>query len=819
MPRVMGGTMHTTILGRAVGRRALSALLLMVLTAALVPLQPMAVSAATDPKTFWVDDDGLDSNPGTEAEPFKTIKYALSVASGLDTIKVKPGTYDNANGETLPLVMSGEKLISTDGPDVTIIEGPGTGQLLIANNPGTGDEISGFTFKGAGTGYAVLLSLGWATDPGWPLVESNVFTENTGTVTPLRINGNTSDNHPVIRGNVFEDNFSTSMGAGLYVDMQNGPSTTTIEDNYFKRNTSDGGSALTLITSATTATVTGNVFKENAALVNYGGAVYMSNSGGQYHTFEGNYFAENTAAKDGGAMWIYGADVNLKANEAYGNQAGNRGGFGYIDLTYLVSQNNLIAENSAITAGGAWHPSGAATLYMRNDTVVNNTGPTPAVLATTTTDLGVWDCVLWNPGSSADISGADYLMYSLTRDTTATLAANNNDVSGEVLHSDPRFRDASGSDYRLLGDSPCIDTADQSSSSTVDFFGTTRPVDGDRNGSARNDMGFHEYTPPDTTRLADDTRFSTAVDIAIDAFPDWWGVSDVIIASGDDRAAADPLAAAGLCWAYDAPMLLVSATKTPTEVKQAIKGIVDANGPVTLHVVGGSLSVPDARVNDIKAYAGASNVTSDRILKGGGRYDLARAIAKRMREVDQADPDKDMAPAVLFANGADSSKFFDALALSPISAANGIPILLVEYGKVPAATTAAITELGSPTKRIVGGGPKTVSETVRKQLGATRWDGATRYDTATRIADSARAQGWLDREVVGIAAKLPDALTGGSTVGLDGGVLLITDGSKLSSATKTWLLTNKAYVSDCRVFGGTKSVAPAVKTEIENALK
>ncbi|TLM79415.1 MAG: hypothetical protein FDZ75_08860, partial [Actinobacteria bacterium] len=58
-------------------------------------------------------------------------------------------------------------------------------------------------------------------------------------------------------------------------------------------------------------------------------------------------------------------------------------------------------------------------------------------------------------------------------------------------------------------------------------------------------------------RLDGENRYSTAVEIAKEGFPGWEGVDTVVIASGDDRAAADPLAASGLCWLYDAPLLLV----------------------------------------------------------------------------------------------------------------------------------------------------------------------------------------------------------------------------------------------------------------------
>ncbi len=125
-----------------------------------------------------------------------------------------------------------------------------------------------------------------------------------------------------------------------------------------------------------------------------------------------------------------------------------------------------------------------------------------------------------------------------------------------------------------------------------------------------------------------------------------------------------------------------------------------------------------------------------------------------MKTVAAADPALDMPGVALFANGADSTKFFDALALSPISAAQGAPILLVEYDKVPAATASAITELGMPGTRVVGGGPMTVSDKVRNQLGATRWSGTDRYSTATKIANEAVAKGWLARQEVGVAAKL-----------------------------------------------------------------
>jgi len=316
-------------------------------------------------------------------------------------------------------------------------------------------------------------------------------------------------------------------------------------------------------------------------------------------------------------------------------------------------------------------------------------------------------------------------------------------------------------------------------------------------------------------RLSARCRFSTAITIARAAYPNWTGVKDVVIASGDDRAAADPLAASGLCWAYDAPMLLVSAARTPDEVKAAVKEIVAKNGSVTLRVVGGTSSVPNARIAEIQNAAGGSTkVKVDRILSTGGRYDLAAAIAGRMKSVRGAE----MPSVALIANGADPAKFFDALALSPIAAAKGAPILLVEANKVPPATASALANL-KPALRVVGGGPLTVSERVRNQVGAVRWSGASRYDTAIAVANNAVTRGWLSRYNVGVAAKMPDALTGGSLMGKRGGVLLLSQGTSLTASTKSWLTSYKSQVGDSCVFGGPLSISDTVRIDIGQALQ
>jgi hypothetical protein len=55
---------------------------------------------------YYVDAvSGSDGNAGGQAQPFKTITKALSVAQSNQVIQVLPGLYDAANGEIFPLVI------------------------------------------------------------------------------------------------------------------------------------------------------------------------------------------------------------------------------------------------------------------------------------------------------------------------------------------------------------------------------------------------------------------------------------------------------------------------------------------------------------------------------------------------------------------------------------------------------------------------------------------------------------------------------------------------------------------------------------------
>lgn len=320
-------------------------------------------------------------------------------------------------------------------------------------------------------------------------------------------------------------------------------------------------------------------------------------------------------------------------------------------------------------------------------------------------------------------------------------------------------------------------------------------------------------TPPvgASDRISGANRYAVAVAAGLQAFPGWTGVTDVVIASGDDAAQADALSASGLAGAYNAPLLLVSAGSLPSETRNALNAMPAG---VDVHVVGGTVSVPSAVYNSIDGLANVGDV--DRIA-GASRYDVAANIAQRMKTV--------LGPAMpttgIVVNGLDAATFFDAIAASPIATKQKFPILLVSSTSAPTITRNTITSLGLSNLYIVGG-TSSVNESVRTTLGipsGNRIWGANRYSTAVAVANKAKAMNWLDFKYVGVGATIADSLPGGTLLGHRNGVLLFTSGTALSTETRNFLTANKASFQQVWVLGGTGSVSGTVKTAIDAAIQ
>lgn len=300
-------------------------------------------------------------------------------------------------------------------------------------------------------------------------------------------------------------------------------------------------------------------------------------------------------------------------------------------------------------------------------------------------------------------------------------------------------------------------------------------------------------------RIAGDDRYATSVAAARAGWPGWAGVDRVIIASGEDRALADPLAAGSLCWAYDAPLLLVRGGSIPPVVKAALQEIRAVNPLVDVTVVGGTGSVGAAVTSEIAGIVAPGMVEQPWVV--GDRYDTAAGVALRVAEVAR-DTSRTVPARALVANGTTPFGFIDALSLSAVSAQTGVPVLLAERDIIPPATASAIATLPAGDV-IVAGGTGAISSAVYGGIGGSeRWHGADRYATSVAVAAGARAKGWLTGEGVGLAGSVPDALTGSILIGRSGGPLLATRQLWMDRATVQYLSDLGGAVSTGTIFGG-----------------
>jgi lipoprotein-anchoring transpeptidase ErfK/SrfK len=317
-----------------------------------------------------------------------------------------------------------------------------------------------------------------------------------------------------------------------------------------------------------------------------------------------------------------------------------------------------------------------------------------------------------------------------------------------------------------------------------------------------------------TGRVAGADRYGTAVAVARTGYPGWAGVKRVIIASGDSGSLSDPLAAASLCWAYDAPLLLTRPGSVPADVRGALDEMRSVNGTITVTVVGGSSAVRGSAVAELEGIVGPGNVEQPWMT--GDRYALAAGIAARTAEV-AAETSRTIPAKALVANGTDAAGFADALALSAVSARTGVPVLLVERDRVPDATTQALNAL--PGGQVyVAGGTAVVSDATLAAVGArVRFAGRDRYATAAEVAGAARYRGWLAGDTVGLASTVSDALTGATLIGRSGGAILYVGRDAVLKAPAMYLHRWRGTITKATLFGGTAVLSEALAAQVKGA--
>lgn len=328
-------------------------------------------------------------------------------------------------------------------------------------------------------------------------------------------------------------------------------------------------------------------------------------------------------------------------------------------------------------------------------------------------------------------------------------------------------------------------------------------------------------TPSDLTtdQVVGLDRYDVAAQLARDGHPAGFaGVKNVVIASGLDRSAADPLSASGIAGVYNAPLVLVRQDRPvlPTASAKVLHDIAAANptSKIAVWIVGGPASVPEALKAQITlALGGVAHTGVYTRFTGIDRYAVATGVAAHVRA-------KTGTKSCFVTNGSAPAYFWDSLAVSPVAYKMHFPILLVR-STYCAPTTLA--EAQKYTARYVIGDATHISEAVRAQMGADRISGGNRADVARRFSEIAWSRGWIGLAKVAIGNKLADSLAGGITYGALGGTMLytgdgVTKAWSLSPETRQFLENYRAHVTDVHLLGGSGSIAPTLSVDVNTAL-
>jgi putative cell wall-binding protein len=284
-------------------------------------------------------------------------------------------------------------------------------------------------------------------------------------------------------------------------------------------------------------------------------------------------------------------------------------------------------------------------------------------------------------------------------------------------------------------DAPCLHSDD---SGIIDpwIIGGTAVV----NSNVQSQLAYCEATGP-VERLAGDNRYETAAGVSVEFNTDPSKITRVFVVTGTnfpDALSVGPIAASD-----GSPILLTKATSLPDPTRDELVRL----SPNEIVVVGGTQAISGGVFNALSALAPAT-----RRIAGTTRYDTAAALSSEFF-------DPRAVSRVYVATGAN---FPDSLAVGPVAAGTGSPVLLVTADAIPRAIEAELLRL-SPDEIIVVGGPDAISDAIVTQLGALtgtvlRVAGANRYATAAAISKAAYAAGTSRTAFIVTGKGFADAL-------------------------------------------------------------
>lgn len=283
-----------------------------------------------------------------------------------------------------------------------------------------------------------------------------------------------------------------------------------------------------------------------------------------------------------------------------------------------------------------------------------------------------------------------------------------------------------------------------------------------------------------STRLAGDDRYQTTIAASRSGWP--MGSDTVVITTGENY--PDALSAAPLAGKYNAPLLLVGPSGVSPEIANELKRLKAKN----VHIVGGTGVIS----TEVEKQLSAMGMTIKRF-SGPDRYDTALAVAKEVGT----------GQGIFVTSGLE---FADTLAVAPIAAAKGMPILLVPGDDLTTNEKSFLAKLKSARTVIVGGETE-IPISIQNQLPSPeRIDGADVYERNAALLQYFKDSIDQSSTYVATGEDFPDALSAAALAQKGKNGLVLVKGNQIPAPVETYL-TSKV-IRQITVFGGEGVISP-----------